>query len=114
MKSLVYPLILSAMLFMAAAPTYAASANEKKAAPPTESALIAKARAEYPLKTCLVSDEDLGGMGDAVAFVHRTPGKPDRVVFMCCEGCIDDFKAEPAKYLKKLDEAAKGKPAGKK
>jgi hypothetical protein len=106
-------LMLSAMLFIAAAPVYAASANEK-AAPQTESEIIAKARAEYPLKTCLVSGEDLGSMGDAVAFVHRVPGKPDRVVFMCCEGCIDDFKADPAKYLKKLDDAGKSKPPGKK
>jgi hypothetical protein len=114
MKSLASSLILLATLFIAAAPAYAAAANEKKAAPQTESEMIAKARAEYPLRTCLVSDEDLGSMGDAVAFVHRATGKPDRVVFMCCEGCIDDFKAEPAKYLKKLDDAGKSKPPGKK
>ena len=38
--------------------------------------------------------------------IHRAAGKPDRVVFFCCEGCSDDFKADPAKFLKKLDEAA--------
>jgi hypothetical protein len=42
-------------------------------------------------------------------------GKPDRVIFLCCEGCIDDFKADPAKYLKKVDDAAKKAPGkGKK
>lgn len=85
----------------------------KKAAPESESAVVAKARAEYPLKTCLVSDEALGSMGEAVAHVHREAGKPDRVVFVCCEGCIDDFKKEPAKYLKKVDDA-KAKAKGSK
>lgn len=78
-----------------------------------EAEVIAKARATYPLKKCLVSDEDLGSMGDAVGYVHREAGKPDRVIFVCCEGCIDDFKKEPAKFLKKVDDAAK-QGAGKK
>ena len=86
-------------------------ANQKKAATAADTELIAKARASYPLKTCLVSDEPLGGMGEPVAYVHHAEGKPDRVVFFCCAGCIDDFKAEPAKFLKKVDEAAKAKPA---
>jgi hypothetical protein len=68
----------------------------------------------YPLKTCLVSDEPLGGHGDYITYVHKEAGKPDRVVRFCCEGCIDDFKKEPAKFLAKLDAAeaaAKAKPA---
>lgn len=85
------------------------AAADKKAAPAAESEVIAKARASYPLKTCLVSDEPLGSMGEAFAYVHRTAGQPDRVVFFCCEGCTDDFKANPAKFLKKVDDAAKAK-----
>jgi hypothetical protein len=115
MKSIVSSFLLSTAILVAAAPAFAQSPSDKKAAPPTESEVVAKARAEYPLKTCLVSDEGLGSMGDAIPYVHRVAGKPDRVVFFCCEGCTDDFKADPAKYLKKLDDAAKGKgPAGKK
>ena len=72
-----------------------------------DAALIAQARAAYPLKTCLVSDEALGSMGEALGYVHRTAGQPDRVVFFCCGGCTDDFKAEPAKFLAKLDAAKK-------
>jgi hypothetical protein len=83
------------------------------AAAPTETEIIARARASYPLKTCLVSDEPLGSMGDAVGYVHRAPGKPERVVFVCCEGCIDDFKADPAKFLKKVDAAAAGAKTGR-
>ncbi len=84
--------------------------EQKKAETPAEAELIAKARANYPLKTCLVSDEALGSMGEATAFVYRAAGKPDRVVFFCCEGCTDDFKADPAKFLKKVDAAAKATP----
>ncbi|MEO6243953.1 MAG: hypothetical protein ABIQ12_00850, partial [Opitutaceae bacterium] len=59
----------------------------------------------YPLKTCLVSDEPLGGHGDFIAYTHKEAGKPDRLLRFCCDGCIDDFKKEPAKFLAKLDAA---------
>ena len=73
----------------------------------------------YPLKSCVVSDEPLGSMGDAIKYTHREAGKPDRLVLFCCEGCIEDFKGDPSKFLAKLDAAAKaksgaaGKSAGK-
>lgn len=112
MKSFVSSLLLSVAVLAAGVPAFAQPEKEKKpATPPTESQQIAKARAEYPMKTCLVSDEPLGSMGDAVPYVHRVAGQPDRVLFLCCEGCIDDFKVDPAKYLKKLDDAAKNKGA---
>jgi hypothetical protein len=72
------------------------------------------AKEAYPLKTCVVSDEALGSMGEAIVYVHKEAGKPDRTVKFCCEGCIDDFKKEPAKYLKKLDDAAAAGEAAKK
>ena len=101
-----FPALLAVAL-LAAAPLTTSAAD--KAPPPTESELIAKARETYPLKTCLVSDEDLGSMGEATPYVFHQAGKPDRVIFVCCEGCIDDFKQDPAKYLKKVDAAAAGK-----
>lgn len=67
----------------------------------------------YPLKTCVVSDEKLGDMGKPFEYVHQAPGQPARKVLFCCEGCVDDFKKDPAKYLKKLDEAAKATPPKK-
>jgi hypothetical protein len=97
-------LLLALTLGLAAS---AFAADTKPAAPsPADTALLEKARAAYPLKTCLVSDEALGSMGEATGYVHRVTGQPDRVVFFCCDGCIDDFKKEPAKYLAKLDVAA--------
>ncbi|OGV74123.1 MAG: hypothetical protein A3K19_27055 [Lentisphaerae bacterium RIFOXYB12_FULL_65_16] len=75
--------------------TLAWAADEKKAP---------AAKDTYPLDTCVVSGEKLGGMGEAVKYDHN-----GREVRFCCKGCIDKFKADPDKYLKKLDEAAKAK-----
>jgi hypothetical protein len=74
-----------------------------------DAAWAAKARAAYPLKVCVTSDEKLGSMGDNAEYAYREKGKPDRLVVFCCEGCEDDFKKEPAKYLAKIDAAAKQK-----
>lgn len=95
-KSLVPAVLLA--LGLATTPAFAAS-SEKAPAP-------AKGTDTYPLKTCVVSGEPLGSMGEFVAYTHSEPGKPDRVVRFCCDGCIDDFKKEPAKFLKKIDDAA--------
>jgi YHS domain-containing protein len=65
--------------------------------------ITAKQKAGYPLKTCLVSGEELGGeMGEPVNYVHRPT---NQLVRFCCAGCVDAFKEEPAKFLVKLEEA---------
>jgi YHS domain-containing protein len=67
-----------------------------------DQAVIAKQGANYPLTTCVVSGEKLGGeMGAPAALVVG-----NRLVRFCCSGCIPDFKKNPAKYLKLLDAAA--------
>ena len=43
-------------------------------------------------------------MGEPVNLVDRGS---NRLVRLCCEGCVEAFKEEPAKYLAKLDEAQK-------
>lgn len=92
----------------------ALSAAETKAPSPapTEAEIIAKARPNYPLKTCIVTGDEL--TDSAIDYIHREAGKPDRLVRFCCDGCIDDFKAEPAKFLKKIDDAAAAQAAAKK
>lgn len=60
----------------------------------------------YTLTTCLVSGEKLGSMGDPVVLVHQ-----GREVKLCCSHCEPQFKADPAKFIKKLDEAPTTKPA---
>ena len=56
----------------------------------------------YPLETCVVSGEKLGGMGEPVNYVHRPT---NQLVRFCCEGCIADFKKGPGTYLAKISEA---------
>ena len=62
----------------------------------------------YPLKTCVVSGEPLGGMGEPFVLMHKEAGKPDREVRFCCEMCVARFNSAPDKYLAKLDAAATG------
>jgi len=54
----------------------------------------------YTLKTCVVSGEKLGEMVKPVMYVHE-----GREIKFCCKDCIKDFKKDPAKYVKKIDEA---------
>lgn len=79
-----------------------------------DAAWLAEARKNYPLEVCVTSDEKLDSMGEASEFVYRAEGQPDRLVKFCCDGCEDDFMKEPAKYLARLDEAAKAKSSEKK
>lgn len=69
---------------------------------------LAKAKAAYPLDSCPVSEDKLedGDMGPPQDYVYRQDGQPDRLVRLCCNHCVRDFKKEPAKYLKQLDDAA--------
>jgi YHS domain-containing protein len=61
----------------------------------------------YPLKTCVVSDEKLGGEhGEPYVFTHE-----GQELKLCCKPCLKDFKKDPAKYMKKVADAEK---AGKK
>ncbi|MFI5337729.1 MAG: hypothetical protein ACHQ5A_13150, partial [Opitutales bacterium] len=73
-----------------------------------DDAWLARAEAAYPLKTCVVSGEQLGGdMGKPVSMIYRQEGRPDRLVRFCCKSCLKDFRKDPEKYLKELDAAAK-------
>jgi len=55
----------------------------------------------YPLQTCVVSGEPLDSMGGPVAITYE-----GQAVKFCCSGCEGDFRAEPAKFLAKIDAAA--------
>jgi hypothetical protein len=79
--------------------------DHAKEAPDPKHAPTAEQRAAYPMKTCVVTDDDLDEMGHPVSYVYKQPGKPDRVVLFCCKDCVADFEKDPAQYMKKLDEA---------
>jgi hypothetical protein len=85
-------------LLAAPLPGLAADATVDKA--PAKQTAKAK---PYPLKTCLVSDEALGGdMGEPYVFTYK-----GREIKLCCKSCRKDFDKEPAKFLKKLETAEK-------
>ena len=48
----------------------------------------------YPLKTCLVTENELGSMGDDQTFVYQ-----GQEIKVCCEPCVPMFHKNPQKYL---------------
>ena len=70
---------------------FAALAGDKAAEPKLKA---------YTLKNCIVSGDKLGEMGEP--YVYKYEG---REIKFCCKGCVKDFKKEPAKYIKKIEEA---------
>jgi hypothetical protein len=56
----------------------------------------------YPLKTCVVSGEKLGGMGEEHVIVHAS-----QEIKFCCKDCEKVFRKDTAKFMKKIEEAAK-------
>lgn len=64
---------------------------------PTEEQL--KGTKEYTLKTCLVSGEELGSMGEPLLMLVG-----DQQVKLCCDHCVPDFKKDTAKIMAKLNQ----------
>jgi hypothetical protein len=56
----------------------------------------------YPLKTCIVSGEELGKMGEPFRFTTK-----GQEIKLCCKGCEKDFLKEPEKFLQKIAAARK-------
>lgn len=52
----------------------------------------------YPLELCIVTDNDLGSMGDPRTFVYE-----GQEIKICCKPCEKKFLKDPAKYLEKLE-----------
>lgn len=62
---------------------------------------IVKAQmAFYPLTTCPISGEELGGMGESIDYVYN-----NRLVRFCCKDCVKKFEKDPKPTLAKLDAA---------
>ncbi|MHB1155845.1 MAG: hypothetical protein ACYC26_03290 [Phycisphaerales bacterium] len=87
--------------FLAAPDKYLAKLDE---------AVIAKQKPAYPFTECMISGDKLGGdMGPPVDRIYA-----NHLVRFCCPMCIRQFKENPAKYLKKIDDAARKKSADSK
>jgi YHS domain-containing protein len=67
-----------------------------------DQAIIEAQRLIYPVETCVVSGEPLGGeMGEPVDHLVG-----NRLVRLCCETCTEKLEADPASFIAALDEAA--------
>ena len=76
-------------------------ADPDKYLPHVDQLIIEQQKPLYPLDTCVVSGEKLGGdMGEPI---DRVIG--NRLVRFCCPMCVGTFEKDPQKYLKKLDAA---------
>ena len=62
-----------------------------------------KAKA-YPLKTCVVSGEEINDKGDMKPYSFVQDGQE---VKLCCKSCLKDFNKDKAKYMAKIQEAQK-------
>lgn len=64
-------------------------------------AAVKKAQlASYPMKTCPISDEKLGSMGDPLDVVVGT-----RLVRLCCKGCVKGLKKDQGAAMAKVNAA---------
>ena len=69
---------------------------------PEEKAKAAELAKSYPLTTCVVSHDALGGMGETVDALYD-----GKLIRFCCKGCVKSFNKNPEKYLKEIDSAKK-------
>lgn len=77
---------------------------EKEPAPfakKLDDAIAAQQRPTYPLDTCPVSGEKLGGMGEPVELVVD-----GTLLRLCCKGCVKKAQAAPAAMAQKVLDAA--------
>lgn len=84
---------------IAAGTVVGAPAEGKAPAKPAKPAKVKP----YPLETCVVTGEKLGGdMGEPFTFTYES-----QEIKLCCKGCEKEFRKNSAKYMAKIEEAAK-------
>lgn len=71
-----------------------------------DEAIIAKQLPAYPTTECIVGSGEVIESARASSVIIG-----NRLVRLCCRGCEPKLRAEPAKYLAKLDELIKAKAA---
>jgi hypothetical protein len=76
--------------------------------------VAATAPVPYPLDTCIISGDKLGGdMGPPIVFIYQDKAKGiNQEIKFCCPMCKPDFLKDPDKYMKIIKAAeAKAKDA---
>ncbi len=66
-----------------------------------DAAVIKAQEGSYKIKTCPVSGEALGSMGDPVKMVVG-----NQLIELCCKGCTKKVKADPAKYIAMVQDTS--------
>ncbi|WP_138223294.1 YHS domain-containing protein [Nibricoccus aquaticus] len=77
--------------------SFAADSAAGSAAAPEEKKPAKEAPKPYPLDVCIVTDNDLGSMGEETSMVYE-----GQTIKFCCAPCERKFLKNPAKYLEKL------------
>jgi YHS domain-containing protein len=75
---------------------FAASPANTSKNPDATSAPAGKPK-PYPLKVCIVTDNDLDSMGDESSLIYE-----GQTIKFCCPPCEKKFLKNPARYLAKL------------
>ena len=100
MKAVRLAIVLTVVAFAAGLLIAGCKETGKPATPPADPAATQIAQ-----KTCPV----MGGPIDAKVFTDYN----GRRIYFCCQACVAKFKADPEKYIAKVDEELKGAaPAG--
>lgn len=102
-------LTLTAVALLAATPVLVRADDAKDKTEHKDGEHKDKKAKAYPLDKCIVTDEELGGHGKPYVFTHE-----GQEIKLCCKDCLKDFKKEPAKYMKKIEDAKKNGAAEKK
>jgi hypothetical protein len=77
-----------------------------------DTAWVAAAQAAYPLTTCIISTDTLGGMmGPVQDYVYRVEGEPDRLVRFCCKDCLPDFMRNADALMAQIASGTAAAPA---
>lgn len=76
-----------------------------------DAAVVAAQSKEYSQTTCVVTGEELGSTGGTIEHVVG-----NRLIRLCCKGCLKKAKADPLKYLAMIEKSTskkKKKKSGK-
>lgn len=96
-KKLLTILSAGAFIFSLAIPLFAQEANQ----PGVEEEVAVKKAVDVGNKICPVSQEKIDQKMKAT---YEYQGK---IYNFCCQACIDEFKKDPEKYIKKVEEELK-------
>ena len=103
-----------ALAALVAIPSVIRAADTNSAGSSSTNSAAATKPVPYPLDTCIISGDKLGGdMGPPIVFVYQDAAKGiNQEIKFCCRMCKPQFLKDPDKYLK-IIQAAEAKAKAK-